>query len=100
MWSNLSNSGTSIHRACRGRVVRKAAVGAMVVGLLVVGGVADASDGTSKKESSFAPRVTFGTCELQSTLPFEEDGRIECRAGQVIVAVYKDAVRCCTLEVR
>lgn len=109
MLTNLSKLGTSIRSAMRhitlsGRMAHRATTGALVLGLLC--GLAApslaATDGPGAKQSAraaSAPRITFGACELQSTLPFEESRRIECSAGQVIVAVYEDSVRCCTLEV-
>lgn len=107
MLTNLSKLGTSIRRALdhltlTGRIARRATAGAIGFGLIL--GLAAtapaATDGSHGKASSSAPQITLGECRLESTLPFEESRRIECSAGQVIVAVYEDAVRCCTLQVR
>ncbi len=83
---------------------RAAAIAAISLGLsLSLAGLSGAATtGSSARDAgakSSAPRITFGECHVESTPPFEESRSIECNTGQVIVAVYENAVRCCTLRV-
>lgn len=73
-----------------------AIVASILVGAAATSFAAADAEGTNANP---APRISLGECKLESTLPFEDSRRIECSAGQVIVAVYEDAVRCCTLQV-
>ncbi len=82
------------------RPVWTATVLALVLGSASVGVAAEA--GVKRVSATDAPvaRIAIDECHLESTPPFEQGRRVECRRGEVIVAVYEDAVRCCSLSIR
>ncbi len=50
--------------------------------------------------SATKPAISFGRCHFQKTPPYEPRVRLECDAGEVVVAVFEDGIRCCELELR
>ncbi len=42
--------------------------------------------------------ISFGSCHFQKTPPHEPRVRLECEAGEVVVAVFDNGIRCCELE--
>ncbi|MBM4267203.1 MAG: hypothetical protein FJ144_11455 [Deltaproteobacteria bacterium] len=66
-------------------------------------GVAEPDGGTTSEVqpvTAKASAISFGACHFQDTPPHDPHRRLECAPGEVVVAVYEQGVRCCSLELR
>ena len=90
---------TSHSHFAKKMIGRAAALSAcLVLGTTSASSAASLGDRTEGlQENASSPRITFANCRMESTPPYEEGAALECGDGQVIVAVYANTVRCCSL---
>ena len=85
-------------KATRSASLNKAA-GLVAALLLTAAGSAGAAEPTAcaSRETGAKAQISFSECRVETTPPYEDGSIFECGSGEVIVAVYANAVRCCSL---
>ena len=72
---------------------------ALVLAAIASAGAATETPSCASQSGAAKSRVSFSECRVETTPPYEEGSFFECGSGEVIVAVYSNSVRCCSLTV-